>query len=313
MNLNTIKTITNLGAGTMGHATALQFAMNGYPVRLLDTSDTALQRGMTAIQHDLATFREAGLLHETDAAILARITPTTDYAVALADTDFVIESIIEDLDVKKQVWQRVESLVSDETILATNTSGLSPTAIQSVLTKPDRFVVAHFWNPAQLMPLVEVVPGKQTTPATVDVTVALMNHIGKHAVGLKQESLGFVGNRIQLAVLREALHIVDEGIATPEAVDDIIKYSLGRRWSLVEPIASADLGGLDVFDNISKYLYADLGATQGEDPALAKKVADHELGLKTGRGFYKWDGDAGAEIVAQRDRDLLNLLKQDHE
>lgn len=163
------------------------------------------------------------------------------------------------------------------------------------------------------MPLVEVVPGKQTATATVDLTVALMNHIGKHAVGLKQESLGFVGNRIQLAVLREALHIVDEGIATPAAVDDIIKYSLGRRWSLVGPIASADLGGLDVFDNISKYLYADLGATQGEDPALAKKVADHELGLKTGHGFYDWNGDDGAKIVAQRDRDLLNLLKQDQE
>lgn len=118
MNLTTIKTITNLGAGTMGHATALQFAVKGYPVRLLDTSDTALQQGMTAIKHDLATFREAGLLHEADAAILARITPTTDYATALADTDFMIESIIEDLDVKKQVWQRVESFVSDETILA---------------------------------------------------------------------------------------------------------------------------------------------------------------------------------------------------
>ncbi|WP_125580199.1 3-hydroxyacyl-CoA dehydrogenase family protein [Levilactobacillus cerevisiae] len=313
MNLSDIHTITNLGAGTMGHATALQFAVNGYPVRLLDTSDTALQQGMTAIQHDLTTFREAGLLHEDDATILNRITPTTDYAVALTDTDFVIESIIEDLAVKQEVWQRVETFVRDDTILATNTSGLSPTAIQSVLQHPNRFVVAHFWNPAQLMPLVEVVPGEHTDAATVDLTTALMNHIGKHAVSLKRESLGFVGNRIQLAVLREALHIVDAGIASPEAVDDIIKYSLGRRWSLVGPIASADLGGLDVFDNISKYLYADLGAAQDEDPALAQKVADNDLGLKTGHGFYDWDGDAGAQIVAQRDKDLLKLLKQDQD
>lgn len=311
MNLNAIKTITNLGAGTMGHATALQFALNGYAVRLLDTSDTALQQGMVAIKRDLATFQQANLLHETPATVLNRITPTTDNAVALSGTDFVIESIIEDLTVKQQVWQRVESQVSDTTILATNTSGLSPTAIQSVLVKPERFVVAHFWNPAQLMPLVEVVPGKQTAPATVTLTVDLMNQIGKHAVGLEQESPGFVGNRIQLAVLREALHIVDAGIATPEAVDEIIKYSLGRRWSLVGPIASADLEGLDVFDNISKYLYADLSATQGEDPALAKKVADHALGLKTGHGFYDWVGDAGKEMVTQRDRKLLNLLKQD--
>lgn len=313
MNLSDIHTITNLGAGTMGHATALQFAVNGYPVRLLDTSDTALQQGMTAIQHDLTTFRDAGLLHEDDATILNRITPTTDYAVALTDTDFVIESIIEDLTVKQEVWQRVETFVHDDTILATNTSGLSPTAIQSVLQHPNRFVVAHFWNPAQLMPLVEVVPGEHTDAATVDLITALMNHIGKHAVSLKRESLGFVGNRIQLAVLREALHIVDAGIASPEAVDDIIKYSLGRRWSLVGPIASADLGGLDVFDNISKYLYADLGAAQDEDPTLAHKVADHDLGLKTGHGFYDWNGDAGAQIVAQRDQDLLNLLKQDQD
>lgn len=311
MNLESVKTITNLGAGTMGHATALQFAMHGYPVRLLDTSETALDQGLAAIQHDLATFQQAGLLHEDAATILARIQPTTDYTVALTNSDFVIESIIEDLEVKKQVWQAVETHVSDQTILATNTSGLSPTAIQSVLQHPNRFVVAHFWNPAQLMPLVEVVPGELTDSATVTLTTDLMNHIGKHAVSLKRESLGFVGNRIQLAVLREALHIIDEGIASAEAVDDIIKYSLGRRWSLVGPVASADLGGLDVFDNISKYLYADLGAEQGEDPALAQKVAAGQLGLKTGHGFYDWDGDAGAQIVAQRDQNLLALLKQD--
>ncbi len=146
------------------------------------------------------------------------------------DTDFVIESIVEDQQVKQQVWQELEQLVGPETVLATNTSGLSPTALQSVLKRPARFVVVHFWNPAQLMPLVEVVPGKQTSQATVDLTVDLMNKIGKHAVPLKKEALGFVGNRIQLAVLREAFHIVDEGIASPEAVDDIIKYSLGRRW-----------------------------------------------------------------------------------
>lgn len=161
------------------------------------------------------------------------------------------------------------------------------------------------------MPLVEVVPGEQTVASTVDFTVALMNHIGKHAVPLKKASLGFVGNRIQLAVMREALHIVDEGIATPEAVDDIIKYSLGRRWSLVGPIASADLGGLDVFKNISSYLYADLSAEQGTDPALAHKVADGDLGLKTGRGFYSWTGAAGKQVVAKRDAGLLKLLKDD--
>ncbi len=313
MKLTDIKTITNVGAGTMGHATALQFAMAGYSVRLYDHQQAGLQRGQKAIEHDLATFEQAGLLTDQPDEILKRITYTTDMEQACQDTDFVIESIVEDQQVKQQVWQELEQLVGPETVLATNTSGLSPTALQSVLKRPARFVVAHFWNPAQLMPLVEVVPGKQTSQATVDLTVALMNKIGKHAVPLKKEALGFVGNRIQLAVLREAFHIVDEGIASPEAVDDIIKYSLGRRWNLVGPIASADLGGLDVFKNISSYLYADLANATGTDPTLEKMVDHGKLGLKSGQGFYDWQGDAGQQVVADRDAALLNQLKHDHE
>lgn len=313
MKLTDIKTITNVGAGTMGHATALQFAMAGYPVRLYDHQQAGLQRGQKAIEHDLATFEQAGLLTDQPDEILKRITYTTDMKQGCQDTDFVIESIVEDQQVKQQVWQELEQLVGPETVLATNTSGLSPTALQSVLKRPARFVVAHFWNPAQLMPLVEVVPGKQTSQATVDLTVALVNKIGKHAVPLKKEALGFVGNRIQLAVLREAFHIVDEGIASPEAVDDIIKYSLGRRLNLVGPIASADLGGLDVFKNISSYLYADLANATGTDPTLEKMVDHGKLGLKSGQGFYDWQGDAGQQVVADRDAALLNQLKHDHE
>ncbi|ANZ60215.1 3-hydroxyacyl-CoA dehydrogenase family protein [Secundilactobacillus paracollinoides] len=313
MELAKIKTIGNIGAGTMGHATALQFAMRGYQVNLLDTSKEALERGIDGIKNDIKTFQDAGMLTDTAETVLARIHTTTDYKTTLAGADFVIESVVEDMAVKQLVWQEAEKYVSDHTILATNTSGLSPTEIQSVLNKPERFVVAHFWNPAQLMPLVEVVPGKATSEATVSDTVALMNHIGKHAVPLKKESLGFVGNRIQLAVLREAFHIVDEGIATPEAVDDIIKYSLGRRWSLVGPIASADLGGLDVFKNISSYLYADLAADKGTDPLLDKMVSEGKLGLKTGQGFFPWTGEAGETIVNDRDTQLLKLLKEDSE
>lgn len=313
MQLTDIKIITNVGAGTMGHATALQFALAGYPVRLYDHQEAGLKRGQEAIAHDLQTFQKAGLLKEEPVTILKRITPTTDLAVACQNTDFVIESIVEDQQVKQEVWQAIEQQVSPATVLATNTSGLSPTALQSVLEHPARFVVAHFWNPAQLMPLVEVVPGKATSQETVDLTVTLMNKIGKHAVPLKQEALGFVGNRIQLAVLREAFQIVAEGIASPEAVDDIIKYSLGRRWNLVGPIASADLGGLDVFKNISSYLYADLANGTGTDPTLEKLVDHGKLGLKSGQGFYNWQGDAGKQIVADRDRELLAQLKHDHE
>ncbi|MCH3922838.1 3-hydroxyacyl-CoA dehydrogenase family protein [Limosilactobacillus sp.] len=313
MKVTDIKRIANIGAGTMGHATALQFAMHGYPVNLYDRDEDGLARGKKLIEHDLATFQQAGMLDEDPATVLQRINYTTDLADAVSATDFVIESIVENQQIKQTVWQEIEQSVRPTTVLATNTSGLSPTALQSVLKHPERFVVAHFWNPAQLMPLVEVVPGQNTDSATVQLTVELMNKIGKHAVPLKKEALGFVGNRIQLAVLREAFHIVDEGIASPEAVDDIVKYSLGRRWNLVGPIASADLGGLDVFKNISSYLYADLANETGTDPTLAKKVEASELGLKTGHGFFDWQGDAGQQMVANRDQKLLKQLKDDQQ
>lgn len=311
MKMTDIKKIGNLGAGTMGHATALQFAMNGYDVTVVDTAQPALDRGRELIERDLDTFIKAGMVKVEDRdAVLGRIAMTTDYE-ALADVDFIIESVLENLEVKHDVWKKVEGIVSDQTILATNTSGLSPSAIASGLEHPGRFVVAHFWNPAQLMPLVEVVPGEKTDQETVDVTVELMNHIGKHAVPLKTESLGFVGNRIQLAVIRECLNIVKRGIATPEAVDDIVKYSLGRRWAILGPIASADLGGLDVFDNISKYLYEDLSNETGEDQVLKAKVDAGELGSKSGKGFYDWQGEQAAQTIQSRDDQLLEALARD--
>lgn len=313
MNINDVKTITNIGAGTMGHAIALQFAIKGYQVNLYDHSDDGLKRGIELMKHDLQTFIDAKVVTESPDTIMGRINTSTDLQESLKHTQFVIESIVEDETIKKQVWQEIEKLVPKDVVLATNTSGLSPTKLQSVLTYPERFVVAHFWNPAQLMPLVEVVPGEKTNQSTVDFTVKLMNKIGKHAVPLKKEALGFVGNRIQLAVLREAFHIVNEGIASPEAVDDIIKYSLGRRWNLVGPIASADLGGLDVFKNISSYLYADLANNTGTDPVLNQKVENGELGLKTGQGFFTWTGSQGKEIVKERDQKLLEQLKDDQE
>ena len=205
-----IKTIANVGTGTMGHAITLQFALSGYPVHLVGRGEASLEKAMKAIRSDAEDFAEAGLLKDGDTldAVLARITGYADYASGVADVDFVIESVAENLDIKKSVWAEVEHAAPKDAILSTNTSGLSPTALQSVLKKPERFVVAHFWNPAQLMPLVEVVPGEKTDPKVVDITFDLMAKIGKKPAKIKKESLGFVGNRLQLAVLREAFYIV---------------------------------------------------------------------------------------------------------
>lgn len=309
MELSDIKTIANIGAGTMGHATALQFAMKGYPVHLIDTSDEVLQKGIVRMREDLAAYVKVGLVkaEEID-GIIANVHPTVSYEAGLKGADFVIESIVENLEVKKEVWQKVEKLVGPETILATNTSGLSPTEIAAFLEKPERFLVAHFYNPAHLMPLVEVVPAEKTDPAVVSITVDLMNHIGKHAVALQKEAPGFVGNRIQAAVIRECLSIMQQGIATPETIDDIVKYSLGLRWSILGPVISADLGGLDVFNTIISYLTAEISNEVGENALLAEKVKAGHLGQKSGQGFYDWQGEKGQELIDYRNQKLLEAL-----
>ncbi|KFI97554.1 3-hydroxyacyl-CoA dehydrogenase family protein [Bifidobacterium stellenboschense] len=311
--IDDIRTVANVGTGTMGHAIALQFALAGYETRLVGRSDKSLDRATTNIRRDATAFADAGLLKpgETVDDVLARITPVVGYERGVAGADFVIESVAENLDVKKSVWAEVERFAPEDAIFATNTSGLSPTAIASALARPERFVVAHFWNPAQLMPLVEVVPGEKTTKEVVDTTFDLMTRIGKKPARLNKESLGFIGNRLQMAVLREEFHIIQEGIADAATVDDVMKYSLGRRWNLVGPVASIDLGGLDVFYNISTYLFDDMDNGTGPSPLLAEKVKAGDLGAKTGRGFFSWQGEDGRRVIAQRDQVLLRALKDD--
>ena len=308
-----IRTIANIGSGTMGHATALQFAVAGYPVKLVDCLQELLDAGMARIRSDAEEFAQAGLLAQGEGVedVLSRITTYTDYEHGAAGADFIIESIVEKRDVKQRVWSEIEQYAPEDAIFATNTSGLSPTAIQSVLKHPERLVVAHFWNPAQLMPLVEVVPGESTAEEVEEATFELMRKIGKKPAKIRKESLGFVGNRLQLAVLREAFNIMNEGIADAETIDTVVKYSLGRRWNLVGPVASADLGGLDTFYNVSTYLLKDMDNGTEPSPLLEAKVQAGDLGAKTGRGFYEWTGETGRAVIRQRDENLIRQLVED--
>ena len=314
MEAKDIRTICNVGTGTMGHGTAVMFAKAGYNVRMYGRTPESIERGMKGIRGALETYRTHQLISDEDVPkILARVQGVTSLAEAAQDADFVIESVAEDLPTKQAIFKQLDQLCPERTIFATNTSGLSPTAVAEAISRKDKFVVAHFWNPPHLVPLVEVVPGKYTDQKTVDVTWALMEMIGKKPVALKREALGFIGNRLQLAMLREALYIVQEGIATPEAVDATVRYSLGRRYGVTGPLESADLGGLDIFQNISSYLYKDLCNDPVSSPLLAETVARGDLGSKTGKGFYDWTKpEVLGKLKKDREAVLIEWLQKDN-
>lgn len=312
MKVHDIHTVAVIGSGTMGHAIAMEFAIYGLQVHLIDINDKAVAQGLDAIRQDLEQFKEHDLIgNQSQEDVFARISTFTTIAEGVTGAQYVSESVAEKLDVKQSVWREVEQAISPDAILTTNTSGLSPSTIAEVLSARERFVVAHYWNPAHLMPLVEVVPAEHTSQETVDTTVEFLRMVGKKAYPLKKECLGFVGNRIQMAVIREALNIVSSGIADASDVDEIVKYSLGRRWNVLGPIISADLGGLDIFEGVSSYLLADLDNSTKPNPLLHQKVTEGKLGNKTGSGFYEWSGDDGKRIVETRNNQLIAALESD--
>ena len=312
MKVENIKNICNLGTGTMGFGTALMFSMAGYNVRMYGRSEASIERGFKGINSALEAYVNNNLVDKKDVpAILGRIKGVTTLEEAAEGADFVIESVAEELAIKQEIFGKLETLCKEDVIFATNTSGLSPTAIAETLKHKERFVVAHFWNPPHLVPLVEVVPGKHTAKETVDTTWELMNRIGKKPVALNREALGFIGNRLQLALLREALYIVEAGIATKEAVDTTIKYSLGRRLSTTGPLESADLGGLDIFYNISSYLLKDLCNSSEISPLLKEAVDKGTLGSKTGSGLYEWNDEALTKIKKTRENILIEWHQKD--
>lgn len=312
MNVDKIKKICILGTGTMGSSITLTFALAGYQVHMYGRSENSLKGGFERIDNMIDGLVQYGLVLEANIPeIMGRIQGVTTLENAAEGADFVIEAISEDITSKQEIFAKMEKLCPIDTVFASSTSGLSPTTIADSLEHKDRFVVAHFWNPPHLIPLVEVVPGRQTSQNTIDCTEKLLTTIGKKPVVLKCEVLGFIGNRLQFAMLREALFLLESGIASKEAIDTTIKYSLGRRLSTTGPLESADLGGLDIIYNISKYLFNDL-CNSKEVPAILKDAIDKgKLGAKTGSGFYQWNADSLLNIKKDREEHLMEWLGKD--
>ncbi len=287
-----IKKITIAGAGTMGYSMAEIFARKGYEVILWNHRAPTLERAKTKIAPDMVN----------------RISYTTDPA-AFKGRDLIVENIVEDLAAKSEFYKTYSPLADEKTIIATNTSGLSINALAKSVKGPERFLGMHWFNPPTLIPLIEIIKNDHTKAEAAETIYDLSLAIGKKPAIVEKDAPGFAANRIQLAVIREALSMVKKGIISKEGVDAVMKYGLGFRWACLGPLETVDFGGLDVFAHVSEYLMADLEDSHEVPPLLAEKVKEGHLGVKTGEGFYKYDGDKAAKATRERDRKLKALYE----
>jgi 3-hydroxybutyryl-CoA dehydrogenase len=293
-----------VGTGLMGSGIAAVFAAGGINVRIYDSDASRLQSCRAQIGRIAEELSANSLLDTSPNHVVQRVA-VAQQLNDLQACQFIMEAIPEDLDLKHQLYRQLERTVPSDTILASNTSGLMPSRLIEDLEHPERFVVAHFWNPPHAIPLVEVVPSVKTGPETVETVLTFLRSVGAEPVLISKELPGFIGNRLQYAVLREALAIVRSGAATPEAVDLVMKASLGRRYATVGPIETADLGGLDTFLSIASHLMPELAKDEEVLDLIRERVKAGKVGLRSGEGFYSWPEERADRVQARRNQDLL--------
>jgi 3-hydroxybutyryl-CoA dehydrogenase len=291
-----------VGTGLMGVGIATQSALHGHRTIVHDVDPARLASVAPKAEAVLDELIDAGRIdHAAKQAALGRIETHAQLDV-MAAAQFVIEAIPEVLELKHRLYASLAGLMADDAILASNTSGFPPDQLVAPLRAKERFLIAHFWNPPHMIPLVEVVPGTATAPEVTERTAALMSAIGMEPVVLAKAIPGFVGNRLQFAVLREALNIVRSGAATPDVVDRVMKASLGRRWGIIGPLEGADMGGLDTFLDISTHLMSELAKDEDVLDLLREQVNAGRVGVRSGAGFYEWDEAHLARVKEGRKR-----------
>jgi 3-hydroxybutyryl-CoA dehydrogenase len=295
----------------MGVGIAVQAALHGFPTVVHDIDAARRDAVHARAQTILDELSAGGAFDRADAPqVLARLT-TTDRLDEVAAADFVIEAIPEVLALKHSVYPQIEPHLREGAIFASNTSGFTPDRLAEALHDKSRFLIAHFWNPPHTIPLVEIVPGTATDPAVTQRTAALMSAIGMEPVVLTKAIPGFIGNRLQYALLREALNIVRSGAATPEVIDTVMKASLGRRYSVLGPLESADLGGLDTLTNVGSHLMPELATDLDVLDLMRVRAEAGDVGVRSGRGFYEWDDIRRQAAYAARLRLIRRATEPD--
>jgi len=296
---------TILGSGTMGPGMGAVLARAGLEVTLHDVSEDALTRaqGMVGVVEGVLDRLEVPLVEGGSLRFEA------DPDAAVAGADILIEAIPERLELKQQVLAEIEGRLSEEAIIASNTSGIPITKIAEHLAHPERVIGWHWSNPPHLIPMNEVINGERTAPAVTAAVEELTRRIGYHPVTLKKEVPGFVENRVLYAIMRECLALVDEGVIDVEGLDLAVKWGIGYKLAVVPPIQLLDMAGLDIYTAVASFLNADLSNEQGISKTATDLRDAGNLGIKTGRGFFEYTPERIAELQQQRGAALVAVRK----
>jgi 3-hydroxybutyryl-CoA dehydrogenase len=304
------KDIVVVGAGLMGHGIALECAVAGHRVFLCDVDGSQLDQAMARIPGTLRLLSSAGKISdESIPAILERVTTTRHLNEACAKADFAIESVSEDLNVKQSVFRELDEACPPKTILASNSSSFMPSTLAAVTFRADRVLGTHYFNPPYLLPVVEVVAAQKTSKDALAKVCNFLRGMGKSPALVRKELPGFIGNRLQTALMREALFLVDQGVAKAEDIDLVVSQGFGRRFAAAGPFAVFEAAGWDLALAVASQLLPEINSEATVPTVLRDKVARGELGMKTGKGFYEWSPETATEAQTRIARVLIGLEK----
>ena len=310
MKTEDIQKITTVGTGMIGPDVSLVCTMAGYAVTMVGLNDTEVEKGVKRYRKNLASLVDAEIFTQAEAEkIQARLTTSANLPEALATADIAFEAVFEKLEVKQEVFAQFEAHCPPHALLLSGTSGMSPNDIGANITRQHQMMVCHFWNPPYLVPLVELVAHNNAAQDTIDTVMGFLESMGKTPVRLKKDIVGHIGNRLQHAIFREAIHLVELGVATPEDIDQVIMSSLGPRYSMIGPMEYMDATGLDLQVAVQSYLYETLADAKQSQKLLMKKYENGDYGAKTGKGFYDWSIKSQDEMVSRQNSRFIERFK----
>lgn len=312
VQMGQIENVAVIGAGLMGHGIALEFAAHGRSVVLNDVSEALLEEALRRARVGLQALAQSGRISDEDIEpAMARISASTDLRESVEDADLVIEAVSENLELKQSIFTQLERHAPRRTILASNSSTFVPSVYTLEIKDPSRVIGIHYYNPPHLLPGVEIVKGPETSNATLEKVWALYELLGKKPALIQQEIEGFIGNRLQVAILREAMSLVDAGTATAAQIDELVRSTFGQTWSVVGPFELADHEGLDTVLASARKIFPTLAIDRELPRVLMDKIDSGDLGVKTGRGFYDWTPESVEHWRKNMADALLNMASRD--